>query len=778
MVLLAACGGGGSASSSNSNTSSSSVADSLCAADSSPVQQGFTNVTETAGLCFLHSQPDNDLGLLEAYFTGGAAAGDFDGDGWVDIYYTRYDANDMLFRNKGDGTFEEVAESAGIVRGANSNGAGWADIDNDGDLDLYVTTFSTELERGYLYINQGDGTFIEQAVELGASAEVVQGQSVGFGDFDRDGWLDMVIDDWDYLKSKAHSKLLKNNGGSFSNANNLVEIDGVRAFTSAFIDLNKDGWPDLAVTADIADPVYFVNQAGQGFVEATESGVPSSHIDGMGPAFGDFDNDGDLDWFITGISFTNDGRGPYGNHLYENHGDDTFTNRAFDLGVSYSGWGWGAAFIDFDNDADLDLVTTGGAYVPPPYNIQSVVSISSWGVDGIRFWANEQGQFNESAYELGLTDDGSGKALITLDYDHDGDLDIFVVNNNDVPVLYRNDSENNNDWIQIDLEGRSSNRDAIGAKVTVRYGDSAGEMQYMEVMASGNFLGQNEKTLHFGLGTDVVNGQVDEIEIRWPSGLLQQINDIAVNQRILIMEPDEVADQDGDGILDPQDNCPEDSNLLQENNDGDLQGDACDPDDDNDGLPDSVETNTGVFLSSADTGTDPFNADTDGDGFTDDLETNSGVYLSQQDPGTDPLNVDTDGDGLWDFDEARYFHLDPLVADPGKSFSVARYWNEELMDAIRTDYPAPTVHSRNLFHTSAAMWDAWAAYDATADGYFVFEKQTAADIEAARAEAISYAAYRILKHRFQHSPGAGQALKSFDERFAILETQIAYHIVL
>lgn len=733
-------------------------------------QQGFTIVTDAAGLCFFQSRPGSDLGFLEAYFTGGAAAGDFDGDGWVDIYYTRYDANDMLFRNLGNGTFEDVAEDAGIVRGDYSNGAGWADIDNDGDLDLYVTTVSRPSERGYLYINQGDGTFVERAVELGASAEVTQGQSVGFGDFDRDGWLDMMIDDWDLRKANAHPKMLRNLGGSFTDANGWIDIDGVRAFTSAFVNLNQDNWPDLAIAADVNDSVYLVNEAGKRFSEATDSNVPSSHLDGMGAAFGDFDNDGDLDWYVTSISFEEDERGLYGNHLYDNNGDNTFTNRSFELGVSHSGWAWGAAFVDFDNDSDLDLVTTAGSAVPLPYNIESYVNpdYESWGSDLMRFWVNDQGRFIESAMALGLVDNGSGKGLITLDYDNDGDLDIFVVNNSETPVLYRNDTLNDNDWIRIDVQGTVSNRGGVGAGVTIRYGEGIEKRQYMEVMASGNFLGQNEKTLHFGLGPDAVDGRVAEIEIQWPSGIVQQLTDIAVNQTVLIIEPNQVADQDGDGAPDPQDNCPEVYNPGQENNDGDLPGDACDPDDDNDGLMDRVETNIGVFVSAADTGTDPLDPDTDGDGFGDAQETNTGVFVSGEDTGTDPLDVDTDGDGLWDYDEVRYFHLDPLVADPDKAFSVARYWNEELLDAIRTDYPAPTVHSRNLFHVSAAMWDAWAAYDDSAAGYFVSEKLTDTDLRAARAEAISFAAYRILKHRFQDSPGADIALQSFDERMAML----------
>jgi len=753
-MVLSACGGG-----------SGSSGDSTAPPPGGGASATFTDVTIVAGLDYTQAIPGSDLGSGPAYFTGGAAVGDYDGDGWADLYVTRYDNFDILYRNLGNGTFEDVTNSTGIARGHFSNGAGWADIDNDGDLDLYVTTVDpANLRRGYLYINQGDGSFVEDAVNRGAQALTFNGQSIGFGDFDRDGWLDMIVDEWDFERSRGRSRLLRNNAGSFSDASALIDTDGLRAFTSAFVDMNNDNWPDLAVTADYGDSRYFINNGGQEFLLALDSNLTARHANDMGAALADYDRDGDIDWFMTGITKTG------GNSLFVNNGDDTFDEISDTLGITDSAWGWGTAFIDFDNDGDLDLVTTAGVSVPEEH-LQGIVNpgeLYDYNTDPMRFWVNNQGQFVESSAALGLTDKRQGKALVTFDYDKDGDLDIFVVNNADQPALYRNDSVNTNDWIRIDVVGTVSNRDGIGTKVTLRYGPGPDEMQYAEVMASGVFLGQHDKTLHFGLGTKAANGQVAEIEVRWPSGAVQLLTNVDVNQTVVVAEPDALVDRDNDGVVDTKDNCPGVFNPLQANNDGDLEGDACDLDDDNDGLPDAVETNTGVFVSAADTGTNPLDADTDGDGLADALETNTGVFVSEQDPGTDPLNVDTDGDGLWDFDEVHFFHLDPLVANPGTTFSVARYWNEELLDAIRTDYPAPTVHSRNLFHTSAAMWDAWAAFDPVADGYFVAEKQAAADVEAARSEAISYAAYRILKHRFQHSPGAAKVEKSFDERLAML----------
>ncbi|MDH3469028.1 MAG: VCBS repeat-containing protein, partial [Gammaproteobacteria bacterium] len=415
LLLLSACSGG-----------NGSSGNSTAPASNNSAPKNFTDVTLAAGLDYSQAIRGADLGSGPAYFTGGAAVGDYDADGWVDLYVTRFDNFDILYRNLGNGSFEDVTASTGIERGHFSNGAGWADIDNDGDLDLYVTTVdSVNSRRGYLYINQGDGTFVEDAENRGAAAFTFNGQSVGFGDFDRDGWLDMIVDEWDFIRSRAHSQLLKNNAGSFSDANDLIDMDGLRAFTSAFVDMNNDMWPDLAITADYGDSRYFVNNRGQGFSLAAGGYMTSGPANDMGAALADYDHDGDIDWIATGITKTG------GNNFYVNNGDDTFSERAVDFGIDDSGWGWGAAFIDFDNDADLDLVTTAGVDIPAKHaqGILNPGELDDYNNDPLRFWLNDQGNFVESSVSLGTNDRRQGKALVTLDYDRDGDLDIFVVNN-------------------------------------------------------------------------------------------------------------------------------------------------------------------------------------------------------------------------------------------------------------------------------------------------------------------------------------------------------------
>ncbi len=425
------------------------------------VWAAFVDVTLDAGINYVQWMPQPGRSYSEPYMmSGGAAAGDFDNDGWVDLFVTRIHAPDLLYRNRGDGTFADVSAQAGFQTAADTNGAVWGDIDNDGDADLYVTGIETN--QHFLYINDGQGHFQEQAMERGAglpSTHVRRGYSATFGDFDRDGYLDLHTTEWGSFPNRdgdivTVSRLLRNRGaaapGHFVDVtaaagvsltgvqgqNRHQPVQGVFSFASQFADLDRDGWSDLVVAGDFGTSRLFWNNRDGTFTDGTESAGVGGDENGMGSAVGDYDGDGDLDWFVTSIYDANDtcgtplpgqfcSWGASGNRLYRNDGGRQFSDHTDAAGVRNGGWGWGTSFLDYDLDGDLDLTMTNGMRIP-----QSLLD-DPFNDDALRLWRNDgaSSAFREVAEFEGLTDQGSGKGLLTLDYDRDGDLDLFIVNN-------------------------------------------------------------------------------------------------------------------------------------------------------------------------------------------------------------------------------------------------------------------------------------------------------------------------------------------------------------
>ncbi|MBD5782468.1 CRTAC1 family protein [Pelagicoccus sp. NFK12] len=483
--------------------------------------------------------------------SGGAAAGDFDGDGWVDLFVTRVGAPDILYRNLGRSgpqgvvTFQDITSRAGVGGSYHSNGAAWADIDNDGDLDLYVTTLYHN--RFYLYLNNGDGTFSEEGTARGAdlaSGIEHHGFSVSFGDYDRDGYLDFHVSEWEVPQTgpdaAQHNALMRNLGapapGYFSNQTLAAGVGlnglerpstpGVRndfAFTSRFNDMDNDGWPDLLVAADYRTSQLFWNRGDGTFVDegaATGVGLDGN---GMGADVGDFDGDGLLDWFVTSIS---------DNRLYRNLGERRFEDVSLSVGpgpgVSGAGWGWGTAFLDGDNDGDLDLVMTNGHQdLDNPSRILE-------SIDQTTYWRNDDGVYQRFSDAMGFTDRDPGKGLLVFDYDNDGDLDVFIANCQTKPILYRNDTVTDNRWLRVNLVGRKSNSHGIGARLELQ-AEPDGPVQLREVSASSHFLAQSEVTSHFGLGD--FTGNAHQLTVRWPSGVVQTLSNLPVDREIRILEP-------------------------------------------------------------------------------------------------------------------------------------------------------------------------------------------------------------------------------------------------
>ncbi len=509
-------------------------------------QPTFTDVTTEARVDWLHwdgvvppelRPGDRDVWMM----SGAAAAGDFDGDGWTDLFATRIEAPNLLFRNRGDGTFQQTGHAAGVDLVTASTGCAVGDVDGDGDLDIYVMTGAPDT-RNYLFLNDGSGRFTEDAIARGVSLET-PGQphrctSAAFGDYDLDGDLDLVTAAWQLFTNK--NLLLRNDGtGHFEDVTEDVGIDTTTSlgFSPRLADVTNDGWPDYLLVGDYGTSCLYRNLGDGTFRNLRPLAQTGTEENGMGSALGDIDNDGDLDWFVTSIFDqgspvhpTQALWGHTGNRLYRNNGHGLFHDDTDTCGVRNGDWGWGASFFDFDNDGDLDLGMTNGMDFP------WVLYETAFHTDRMRMWRNDgSGIMTEIGLECGLDDARTGKGFLTLDYDRDGDMDVFVTNNAERPVLYRNDGGNALDWLQVTLRGTTSNRTGIGARVYVQV-QEGGPTQMREISAGTNFMSQDEAVAHFGLGAKGI-ASVHRVRVVWPaSGAESILEDVAPNQRIEIVE--------------------------------------------------------------------------------------------------------------------------------------------------------------------------------------------------------------------------------------------------
>lgn len=552
-------------------------ADPAAAAPAAAGDARFVDVTRDAGLCYVQHEPHlppecffnerEDIvdpkrdqavmayaGCVEERMSGGAAVGDVDGDGDPDLYVTRLRAPGILYRNDGEGRFEDVTAMAGLDDEVNGNGAGFADLDADGDQDLVVLTIAEDANR--LYVNQGDGTFVEEGEARGlampGNGDERRGWSVTFGDIDHDGYVDVHTTEWLMPtlwgdEPRPHARLLRNRGaeapGHFEDVTEqagvvlgqpdvveptetiqrFIGADSYRSasFASALVDLDGDGWQDLAVASDFGTSQLFWNDGDGTFTEATLDAGVGKEGNGMGSTFGDVDGDGWLDWFVTAIypQIRGDGREippEYtGNKLYRNRGDRSFSDVTATAGVTDGAWGWGAAFADLDADGRQDLVMTNGQFAGM---FDSMIGDEEFSNTPMRAWRNEgDGTFADVADEWGLVSRAEGKGLATLDLEGDGDLDVLIVNNGGYPTLYRNDTDPD-DALRVVVHGATSNPDGIGAVVEAT--DASGRTQHREVGVGTHLLAQSERTPVFGFGD--VDGPVDVV-VTWPaSGEVQR----------------------------------------------------------------------------------------------------------------------------------------------------------------------------------------------------------------------------------------------------------------
>ena len=477
-------------------------------------------------------------GTFPLEFSGGVAAGDYDGNGHVDLYVVGgSDEPNHLFRNRGDGTFYDTAARVGLDLTHLGSGPAFGDIDGDGDLDLFVG--AVENDPYYLMENR-DGQFVDITVESGLVIDAENTVSATFADYDADGDLDLFLAHWGFAEQADTQTVWRNTGdGVFESvseesgiaADLIIESENYqtgqiamvdRTYTANVSDIDDDGDGDLLMAADYETSQVFANDGDGTFTRTTDRDVIVDQS-GMGASVGDYDNDGDMDWFVTSIYEPPDF---YGNRLYRNDGTGVFEDVTATAGVADGGWGWASCFADFDNDGDLDIVHVNGwrgtSGVSPYFNFLD---------DQMRFFRNDgDGTFARADTRHWLRDRGQGRGLACFDAERDGDIDIVLTNSDDKHlVYYRNElaDARANHYLGVKLERETGNRHGVGAKVTVT---TASGTQVREVGAGNNYASQNPSEAHFGLGHDIVA----DIVVRWPDGSETTKEDVWADQWLTI----------------------------------------------------------------------------------------------------------------------------------------------------------------------------------------------------------------------------------------------------
>ncbi len=514
---------------------------------------GFSDATVSSGVAYSHGYVGpllSPLGYDEPRaIAGGIAAGDFDGDGQIDLYAVRGDVGpNLLFHNLGGGTFEEVGAVAGVdLTGVSSSGPVFVDIDGDGRLDLFVGGVGGTPVS--VFRNEGGGTFEDVSASTGL-VTAIDVFSAAFGDVDRDGDLDVALTHWrtPLLAGVSTETLWRNDGGfSFVDVSLAWGIPAVLSggaflgldltFTPNFVDIDSDGWLDLLLANDFNQSKVFHNEGDGTFADYTDLGVLTDQ-NGMGAAIGDYDNDGVLDWFVSSIwdpaGETIESWGVTGNRLYRGNGDGTFTDVTEAAGVREGYWGWGATFADFDNDGHLDLFHTNGWGSQPGPPTQDFFA------DPARlFVSNGDGTFSERSAALGVVDTGQGRGVVAFDQERDGDLDLLVTNMNGPARFFRN-SLGGSSSLTVRLQGQAPNTQAVGARVHV---STVGGTQMREIRAGSNFESQDPAEAHFGLGGA---NEASHVRVVWPLGGFTDLEHVVANHLLDLVEPTTSC---GDGVV-------------------------------------------------------------------------------------------------------------------------------------------------------------------------------------------------------------------------------------
>ena len=536
----------------------------------------FEELTHQAGFLHPHTNrvfKNQYANIMAGYTSLGAsvAVADYDGDGYDDVFLTDSSATgkNRLYRNNHNLTFTDVGDAAGVSNGNDDQDATaaalWFDFNNDGRPDLFVSRFG----HSQLFQNLGGGKFKDISKSAGIDGYHNAIKALAF-DYDRDGRLDLFVGSYfqpvnifDPATPKFFPESFEtaNNGGglnAYHNNGNGTFTDvtdklGLRqtgwVLDMGHADADNDGDDDLYVACDFGTDRLYRNNGNGTFTDMTEASIGIDTKKGMNVEWGDYDNDGLLDIYVTNIT------GDYmreGNFLWHNDGNMKFTDVARETGTFETGWGWGAKFFDYDNDGWLDLYVTNGwvsagkdSYVPDIFEMimkpnVDLSDVRNWppmgskslsGYEKKRLFHNQGGQiFRDEAARHGVDSTLDGRGVAIADFDNDGRLDILVANANGEQRFYRNTMPAGPHWVAFLLEGTKSNRQAVGAQLRL----TAGNTTWLRFVDGGNsFAGQSSARVHFGLAA---HSAFDAVEVRWPSGLKETFRGLAADRLHKIVE--------------------------------------------------------------------------------------------------------------------------------------------------------------------------------------------------------------------------------------------------